>query len=43
MENINLYNEKLKYLLYILVNNEKSAGVNVALGKSLSKIFKKRI
>ena len=42
MENINLYNEKLKYLLYILVNNEKSAGVNVALGKSLSKIFKKK-
>ena len=40
LENINLYNEKLKYLLYILVNNEKSNGVNVALGKTLSKIIK---
>ena len=40
LDNINLYNEKLKYLLYILVNNEKSQGVNVAFGKTLSKIFK---
>ena len=38
--NINLYNEKIKYLLYILVNNEKSIGVNVALGKTLSKTLK---
>ena len=41
LKNSNLYNEKLKYLLYILVNNEKSEGVNVALGKSLSKVFNK--
>ena len=40
LENNNLYNEKLKYLLYILVNNERSKGVNVALGKALSKVFK---
>ena len=40
LENINLYSEKLKYLLYILVNNERSKGVNVALGKTLSKVFK---
>ena len=40
LENNNLYNEKLKYLLYILVNNERSKGVNVALGKTLSKVFK---
>ena len=39
LKSTNLYNEKLKYLLYILVNNEKSEGVNVALGKSLSKVF----
>ena len=42
LESIDLYNEKLKYLLYILVNNEKSQGVNVALGKTLSKTFKKK-
>ena len=41
LKNTNLYEEKIKYLLYILVNNEKSEGVNVALGKSLSKVFKK--
>ena len=29
-------------MLYILVNNEKSEGVNVALGKSLSKVYKKK-
>ena len=40
LENDNLYNEKLKYLLYILANNERSKGVNVALGKALSKVFK---
>jgi len=40
LENTNLYNEKIKYLLYILVNNEKSQGVNVALAKALYKVFK---
>ena len=42
LKSLNLYNEKVKYLLYILVNNEKSEGVNVALGKSLSKVYKKK-
>ena len=42
LKSLNLYNEKVKYLLYILVNNEKSEGVNAALGKSLSKVYKKK-
>ena len=42
LENMNLYNEKIKYLLYIIVNNEKLASVNVAFAKSLSKIIKNK-
>ena len=40
LENIDLYNEKIKSLLYILVNNDKSKNVRVALSKALAKIFK---
>ena len=40
LENINLYNEKLKILLYILIVHDKSNNVRVALGKSLGKILK---
>ncbi len=40
LENINLYNEKLKNLLYILIIYDKSNNVRVALGKSLGKILK---
>ena len=40
LENINLYNEKLKNLLYILIIHDKSKNVRVALGKSLGKILK---
>ena len=39
LENINLYNEKIKSLLYILVKNDKSNNVKVALSKSLSKVI----
>ena len=40
LENMDLYNEKIKSLLYILVNNDKSKNVRVALSKALAKIFK---
>ena len=40
LENINLYNEKLKNLLYILIVHDKSNNVRVALSKSLGKALK---
>ena len=40
LENTDLYNEKIKSLLYILVNNDKSKSVRVALSKALAKVFK---
>ena len=40
LENINLYNEILKNLLYILITYDKSNNVRVALGKSLGKVLK---
>ena len=42
LENIDLYNEKLKSLLYIIVNYDKSRNVRVALSKALAKIFIKK-
>jgi len=40
LENTDLYNEKLKSLLYILANDDKSKNVKVALSKALVKVVK---
>ena len=42
LENINLYNEIIKNLLYIIVTFDKSRNVRVALGKALSKVFNQK-
>ena len=42
LENVNLYNEKIKSLLYILVNYDKSKNVKVALSKAFGKVFAKK-
>ena len=41
LENIDLYNEKIKSLLYIIITYDKSRNVRVALSKAFAKIFRK--